>query len=289
MSVRVGAPAERLVERIRDLPAIPGVAMRASELLNDAQTSAQEISVLLASDPGLASKVLSIANSAYYGLPQRIGTLTHAVVLLGFNTVRNVVFASSLMRSLQACVPPGSYDYRQFWRHSMACGAISRLIAKRMRLPDMEEYFLMGLLHDVGKIVLLGWRPDEVARVQERVRAGEVPDDAERDELGTTHSQVGAALLQRWQLPELHIDAVCNHHAPELARHPEGAAIVHVADILVRAILLDCGYREHPPELSDEAWRMTGLRPSDLPPLFAEAVELVRRTEAALYPASSES
>ena len=163
MSVRVGAPAERLVERIRDLPAIPGVAMRASELLNDAQTSAQEISLLLASDPGLASKVLSIANSAYYGLP-------HAVVLLGFNTVRNVVFASSLMRSLQACVPPGSYDYRQFWRHSMACGAVSRLIAQRMRLPDMEEYFLMGLLHDVGKIVLLGWRPDEVARVQARVR-----------------------------------------------------------------------------------------------------------------------
>ncbi|MCA8922014.1 MAG: HDOD domain-containing protein [Planctomycetes bacterium] len=267
-------PAVAIVESVRNLPPLPHVALRMNEMLTNAETSARDVERLLSGDPAIASKVLNIANSAYFGVAQRIGTLTHAVMVLGFNTVRNVVFASTLLRSLGAS-DAQPHDPVRFWKHSTACGAASRLIAERLHLPHVEEYFLIGLLHDVGRVVIRGWRKQEAEEIAQLTAEGWTDVQAESEVLGTTHAQIGAALLQRWQLPSLHVDAVRHHHSPELAReNPIAAAIVHVADLLVDAVLLGSDEDSVVPSLSREAWDRLGLQPEDLPELFRGIFDL---------------
>ena len=185
-------PAVAIVESVRNLPPLPHVALRMNEMLTNAETSARDVERLLSGDPAIASKVLNIANSAYFGVAQRIGTLTHAVMVLGFNTVRNVVFASTLLRSLGAS-DAQPHDPVRFWKHSTACGAASRLIAERLHLPHVEEYFLIGLLHDVGRVVIRGWRKQEAEEIAQLTAEGWTDVQAESEVLGTTHAQIGAA------------------------------------------------------------------------------------------------
>lgn len=275
--------AERLVEEFHDLPPLPSIVVRLGELLSNPRTSAQKVGELLSSEPSIASKILGIANSAYYGFPERISTLSHAVVVLGFNTVRNIVLTSGIMRALNKFAREARYDHFRFWKHSVACGAASKVIASRLGGTRVEEYFIFGLLHDIGKLVIQGGRPGEARRVAELVAGGKKTLDAERIVLGTTHAEIGGALLARWRLPAVFDDAVRHHHAPALAREdPKAAAVVHVADVLVHALLLSGSEGESLPSLSAEAWAIVRLFPETLPGIFQEIFELIERAEAFL-------
>ncbi|RMG18541.1 MAG: HDOD domain-containing protein [Planctomycetota bacterium] len=283
----MSAVAAEIVAKIRDLPPLPSVVVRMHELLTDANTTAREIERLLASEPAIASKVLCIANSAYYGVGQRVGTLSHAVMVLGFNTVRNVVFASSLMRSLDACAAEGSYDPFRFWQHSIATGAACKLLARRLQLPHQEEYFLVGLLHDLGKVVLAGWVPvEEAERVRALTAEGEDEHAAERAVLGTDHAEVGAELLARWRLPIFHVEAVRHHHTPALSKERRASQVIHVADALTHALLLGVGERDSFPRLGEEAWAGVGPPPAELPQFFRDVFGLLAQAETVLNPRS---
>ncbi len=277
--------ARDLVDRVEGLPPMPLVALRLNELLSLPDTSALEIATLLGSDPAVAARVLRIANSAYQGCSHRIVTLGHAIMVLGFGAVRNIVLTMTLLRSLEEAAGFRPGEQRRLWRSAIATGAAAKVLAARRAHSQVEELFLMGLLHDVGRMVLRAWLPEASARIDAQVVEGVPRAEAEMRIVETTHEEIGAALLERWQLPAAFVDVARVHHDPGLAREARGAAaIVHVADVLAHALLFSPLSDEPAPPLSREAWQYVGLTPATLPAVLREVLDLVEDAEGLLLP-----
>jgi HD-like signal output (HDOD) protein len=279
--------ARDLVDRVEGLPPLPAIALRLNELLARPDTSALEVASLLGSDPAVAARVLRIANSASHGCSHRIQTLAHAIMVLGFGAVRNVVLAMTLLRSLESAASFRPGEQRRLWRSAVAAGAAAKVLAARRDHAHVEELFLMGLIHDVGRIVLRAWLPEQAARIDDQVLAGVPRAEAELLRLETTHEEIGAALLERWRLPPAYVEVARVHHDPGLAREHRGAAaIVHVADVLAAALLFGPLPDEPAPPLSREAWQYVGLTPASLPGVLRDILDLVADAEGLLLPRS---
>lgn len=269
----------RIVDRIQGLPTLPAMLSSINKLMVNPRTSAKEIAQLISSDPAITSKVLRVVNSSFYGFPNRISTVTHAIVILGFNTIRSIVLSTSIFDALRKAQPAHGFDRTAFWRHSIGAGACSRVLARRLGFTALEEFFIAGLLHDVGKIALDSYLPEEFAKVVGRVREADCTMlEAEEAVLGVSHADVGGWLLQRWSLSQGLVDAVSRHHTPALAgENLKSAAIVHVGDILSRALQIGSGGDRRMPPLSDEAWSSLGLAPDAFPSLLSEGADEAER------------
>ncbi len=267
---------------IASLPTLPTVVERLIRLLQDPQVSAEEIGKAISSDQALASKVLKLVNSAFYGFPGRIGTITHAVVILGFSTVKNIILTSTIFDFFRR---PGTkhsaFDMEKFWFHSLACGAASLSLAKHSGYADKEECFIGGLIHDIGKVVLYQYLPGEFCAVADHARSKDVLFlDAENTLLGITHQDIGALLAERWNLPIDLREVIRYHHQPSLCSPM--TAIVHAADIMVRAMDYGNGGDEKIPLMSDEVWKSLGLRATTLKPILASIDDEVQRASGLL-------
>ena len=233
-------PAEetrRLVQRIVDLPTLPIVVPQVLRLVEDQRASAGDLAKVIGSDQALASRILRLANSAFYGFRREIVTINHAVVLLGFDTVKSIVLAATVFETLNDGDVVSSFDRERFWLHVGATAAAARRIAKHLRIADPEAAFVGGLLHDVGKVVLDRFfyrRYAEAAR-----RAAESPcliREAETALFSVNHAAVGQWLAERWRFPAAIVEPVAFHHRPSAASadYRGLASVVHLADILTR-------------------------------------------------------
>lgn len=265
----------RVVDRIQGLPTLPSMLSSINRLMVNPRTSAKEIAQLISSDPSITSKVLRVVNSSFYGFPNRISTVTHAIVILGFNTIRSIVLSTSIFDALKKGPRADGFDRAAFWRHSIAAGACSRVIARKLGYTSLEEFFIAGLLHDVGKIALDSYLPEDFAKVTARVRAADITMlEAETEVLGVTHADVGGWLLERWSLSQGLVESVSHHHNPALAgANMKAAAIVHVGDILARALQFGSGGDRRMPPLSEEGWAALALSPDAFPSLLAEGAD----------------
>lgn len=227
----------RLVERIADLPTLPIVIPRILRLMEDPRSSAQDLARVIGSDQSLASRILRLANSAFYGFPREIASVNQAVVLLGFNTVKSIVLAATVFDTLAHGDAVSSFDRRQFWLHVVATATAARIVARGLRLADPEVAFVGGLLHDIGKVVLDRFLYRHYAEAAQLARDLPCPiREAEVALFGIDHAEVGRWLVQRWRLPSAIIEPVAFHHRPgaATAEHWGLSAIVHLADILAR-------------------------------------------------------
>jgi putative nucleotidyltransferase with HDIG domain len=269
----------RVVDRIQGLPTLPAMLSSINRLMVNPRTSAKEIAQLISSDPAITSKVLRVVNSSFYGFPNRISTVTHAIVILGFNTIRSIVLSTSIFDALRKSQPAHGFDRAAFWRHSIGAGACSRVLARKLGYTALEEFFIAGLLHDVGKIALDSYLPDDFAKVVAKVREADCTMlEAEEAVLGVNHADVGGWLLQKWSLSQGLVDAVARHHSPALAgENLKPAAIVHVGDMLSRALQIGSGGDRRMPPLSDEAWTALGITPADFPALLSEGSDEAER------------
>jgi putative nucleotidyltransferase with HDIG domain len=233
-------PAEetrRLVQRIVDLPALPIVVPQMLRMVEDQRSSAGDLARVIASDQGLALRILRLANSAFYGFRREIVTINHAVVLLGFDTVRSIVLAATVFDTLNEGDVVSNFDRGQFWLHVGMTAAAARRLARNLRAADPEAAFVGGLLHDVGKVVLDRFfyrRYAEAARL-----AAEGPcliREAEVTLFNTNHAEVGRWLTERWRFPAAIVEPVGFHHRPNGAapEYRNLASVVHLADILTR-------------------------------------------------------
>ncbi len=234
----------RLVQRVVNLPALPVVITRVLRLVEDPRSSAQDLVRVIGSDQALASRILRLANSAFYGFQREIVSLSHAVVLLGFDTVRSIVLAATVFNTVTDGGAASAFDRREFWRHAVATASGARMVARSLRMVDPEVAFLGGLLHDIGKVVLDRFfyrRYAEAARL-----AASLPcliREAEMTLFGVDHAEVGSWLAERWHLPPAFIEPVAFHHRPEAAS-PERwgiSACVHLADVLARNVGMGSG------------------------------------------------
>jgi HD-like signal output (HDOD) protein len=252
---------KRLTDKIVGLPTLPSMLGNINRLMLNPRTSAKEVAQLISSDPAIASKVLRVVNSSFYGFPNRITTITHAIVILGFNTVKSIVLSSTIFDVFKGDKTHESFDRANFWRHSVGCGAAARAVGRVIGYSALEEIFIAGLLSDVGKIVLDQYLHEYFVRIMEITRTKNcLLARAEEEVLGVTHADVGAWLFEKWNMSKGLIEAIRFHHNPALAGdHQRLAAIVHLADILVRAIRFGSGGDAKIPAISETAWQALGL------------------------------
>ncbi|MGH7441701.1 MAG: HDOD domain-containing protein, partial [bacterium] len=140
--------------RFKDLPTLPDVVARVMQIVSNPLTTAEDLNQVISLDPALTFKVLRLANSAFYGFPKEITTITHAVTILGFNTIRNLALSVSVHKMLFDGHDQGLFNYRDFWKHCVAVGVCSRMLAGRIGYKNEDNAFTAGLLHDMGKSLL---------------------------------------------------------------------------------------------------------------------------------------
>jgi len=230
--------AEALAAANPALGAMPEVLAALSAAMGNPGTSPATVAGIIQADPGLSARLLRVVNSALYGFPQRIDTITRAVTVIGVQQLSALAIGVSVL-DIFAGVPRDILDIRQFWRHSLACACGSRALASALGHPNTERYFVAGLLHDVGLLLFILHAPDRMRQVLALVRArGESLLAAERRVLGTDHCRAGAALLAGWGLPHGLVQAALRHHEPGLGDGGRDCSIVHVADFLAEALVL---------------------------------------------------
>jgi putative nucleotidyltransferase with HDIG domain len=244
------AALKRGIERMIELPTLPAVIQKVTSVIERQGTSAEDIGRIIETDQALSVKVLRLANSAYYGFPGRIASAGHAVVVLGVNVVKGLTLGASVFDMMVAA------GMGPLWRHSVAVGAAARILAERVGLKNGEEVFTAGLLHDIGKVVLTVKAPDVDARIKKIMRSRDCPQVvAEREVLQFTHADVAGWLAEAWHLPTVLKEPISWHHDPAKATTARlQTDVVHVADVLVKALGYGEAVDDPVPPLSQQAW-----------------------------------
>ncbi len=225
--------AGRILSSITNLPSIPIVVYEVTKIINDPSSSATQLSKVISKDQGLVAKVLSVANSPLYGIPRRVSTIEFAIVILGFNHIKNIVIALSMMDSLKT-IGDKRFDSKQYWTHSIMVATAAKRIADDLGFSTSGEAFTAGLLHDLGLPVINKYFTKEFKSIIENVeKDGMSLRGAELRAMGVTHSEIGKILMEKWNLPEQLSDVVLYHHNPiDAPENKELTAIVHLADYM---------------------------------------------------------
>lgn len=234
--------ADQLAAEVSQLASIPAIAFRVNDLLNNDSSSAWDIGALIEQDPALSAALLKIANSVLYNNGIPVTAIDRAVTMVGAREVRDLAFAVCA-GSAVASIPNTLIPMDQFWRHSLFCAAATRIVGEFAGLRGKDSLFMAGLLHDIGRLVMFGQRP-ELAREVIACAPGNAPGDittlSERDVFGFDHAEAGAALIGLWQLPEYLQFAVRYHHEPQRAsQHGELALCVYAANALACYVAAD--------------------------------------------------
>ena len=245
------------LDRTQELPTLSAVAMQVNQMLQDIETSAQKLAKVIEIDQAIAPKLLKLVNSAFFGFSSKVSSVSHAVMLLGFNTVRNAVLSIAVIDGLDAQKKLPDFDMLQFWRHAIGVAVSANHLDKQTGGRCRENAFTAGLIHDIGKIVMAQFFTDHMALAlqvmsRDRVNFG----DAEQCYFAMGHAAIGAYLARRWNLPDAMTRAIKRHHSAS----PKDDAlplIVHTADALVHTHL------EQDPEerawpIHTTAWELLG-------------------------------
>ena len=247
-----------VVGRLQDLPSLPAVVM---ELLTSIDQEDVDISVLarkVSHDQALTAKTLRLANSSTYGLQVKVTTIQQAIAFLGFQTTRKLITAAAVTGCFSAGQCAG-FDDKAFWRHSIATAACARVLARHLRF-NQDYAFTAGLLHDIGRLVLVSTYPRRYADVIAWRRARDCElIEAERAVLGLDHVMAGIALAERWNFSETLRLGIAWHHEPERAGAGFLATIVHVANAIVHALDVAGEVNDLVPPVSPVAWDALGL------------------------------
>ena len=275
--------ARELVNGALEVPSLPMIFTRIDESVNNPRSSLADIGKIISEDSSLTARLLKIVNSAFYSFPSKIETISRAVTIVGTQQLRDLALATSVMKLFQG-IPPELMDMEAFWKHSIGCGVTARVLATYRREANVERFFVAGILHDIGRLILCMKDPDWMKMAITRCRNNdELLFKIEYEELGFDHAAVGRVLLQNWKLPASLEETVAFHHNPEAAtRYPIEAAIIHVADVISHVLQLGNSGERFVPPLSSNAWERLQMTPSQLASLceqvdrqYQEATEWV--------------
>jgi putative nucleotidyltransferase with HDIG domain len=247
---------KRITESIISLPTLPTVVSKMIQLVDNPKTSASSLARLIYTDQALTARILKLANSAYYGFPREISTVNLAIVVLGFNTVKEMGLSLSVFEFFKDDKSDATFDISRFWQHSIGCGSAARMLARHVNYHLTGEAFVAGLLHDIGKVILRQYLAKEFTFIIEKVSHGEVDlDEVEMDIVGTTHAQIGAWLSEKWNLPRIIVDGIAFHHVPWQAKEDQIlVAIVSLANYLCHFSQIGSSGRLNPKKPGDLTW-----------------------------------
>ncbi len=259
----------KIYSKIEELPTLPSVLPRLMHLMEDEMVSASHVADIIAGDPALTSKILKAANSAYYGFPQEIDTLERAVALLGFNMVRSLALSIGIMHSLPSGTPSSHFSEEGLWTHSLAVAKAMERLGKNARPGESRDHiFVVGLLHDIGKVVLIEFFRETFVQALEAAQRPETAllHEAERGLFGFDHGEVGAMLLTRWRIPPVIAGPIGVHHGTDF---PEGmdeadVALLRISDALCQNLDLGEGGSLTPIDIPGEDLKVLRIGEKEL-------------------------
>lgn len=265
-----------------DLPALPVVAAELMTLAHDPDTAYERLAEIVVREPVLAARILRLVNSAYFGLSRKVTDIRHAVFLLGFRTVRTVALTAAVLVAFKD-TKAGHFDLRRYWQHSISTAAVCRTLAARCGAADAETAFSLGLLHDIGKLLLARYRSEDMKNVITNAEEkGLSFIESEQEIVPIAHPQLGAWFARRWNLPAVLVDGIAWHHVtPEGEFRPLHAAVQfanYLCAIKGLATSGSCGTAA----LRREVWTTLGLATSDLPSLIEVINEEIKTGESLL-------
>lgn len=265
-----------ILAKAKSFPSMPEAAAKLLKLLDNPDATAAQIEQILRYDAGLTANLLKLTNSVYFGLPCKVGSVTQAVVLLGWKKLIQLVMASCVNAVMGKPVPGYDLPAGELWRHSIAVSVAAEGLAKELKVSASEEIFTAALLHDVGKLVLGGFVKEDLEKIETEASRGISFEVAEHMVLGTDHTEVGAQILKNWSFPPALVNAVRWHHDPDSAGKTDTLVdIVHVANILCLMLGIGVGREGLCYKPSPLATKRLGLRTNDLEMVASRTLQYV--------------
>jgi len=262
------AQFKKMLREIKNLPTLPGIVAKLGKMAEDPDTTTEQMGRVISKDHILATKLLRLVNSAFYGFPQRISSLNSAIILLGFNVIKSLIISASIFEVMEA-------QDVELWEHSLGCAVVCNVLARHLGVKDPEEISTAGLIHDIGKVAIKMELPREYEMITDLSQEKKISRlEAEREILGLDHAEVGSWLAKSWNLPNKLVEPIACHHDPQLAREEQMAsAIVHFGNIMIRGLGYGHAGDIWVPPLNNKAWKVLDLAPIDIDPLLQEIEE----------------
>lgn len=217
---------EELINTLKEVPAMPNVIVHALNIMKDPDSSTKELAKIISYDQSLSTKVLTLVNSAYYGFPKQITSISQAISLIGMSKAKNMIVAVAMRPMLT------NQGDKELWKHSITTAVGCEYMAKSLKIMDADEAFVIGFLHDLGKVILNLKDAKLYEKVKETAKAGSNLLEVEQIYFGTDHCQMGSLLAKKWQLPLLINNAIKYHHEPNLSSMPTACTLVYLVDKL---------------------------------------------------------
>ena len=252
--------AKDVALKIKSLASLPEVCIKINELADDPNVSTNDIKKVIETDPAISAKLLQIANSSYFGHVMRVEDLNRAIMLIGTQGLRDLVWAMSSITTFSN-LNADNVDMRKFWEHSLYTGLVAKILSKKCHVINQDRLFLSGLLHDIGHLALYQVMPEEME--VSFIRAKENQEHliiAEKSVLGFTHPAVSYGLLKMWKLPDSICQSVAYHHQPgKCDAYRLDTSIVHLSDNIAKMADKSSNYMENQIDIDSNAWKTTGL------------------------------
>ncbi len=281
---------ERILKSLDDLPAMPQVVLKARQIMADVNSGIKDVVRVLETDQAITTRILKVANSAYYGMSGKISTINHASVVLGYKTIGELITVASSSGLLDRVLKGYGLGSGDLWKHSLSVAIGARILANRKNSELAETSFSVGLLHDAGKLVLDNYiieRKDEFDEILEHGR--DTFMNAEMQIFGFSHAEIGFDVCDRWGIPDDIANAIKWHHSPLGSEKDELSYIVHMADTIVNMAdsfekmgSMGAGLDALMYMVDDQAMKFLGIKEEDIKPLIDEIGETVGEMTGAL-------
>jgi HD-like signal output (HDOD) protein len=265
------------LDAIEKLPTLPAVVNQLNQLIASNRSSMAQIASVIARDQAIASRVIRLVNSAFYGLQGRVTSIQQAITLLGLNTVKNLVTGVAVVKAFENSSKSSLFDHQKFWMHTFACAVLSREIARKRRCAEPEDYFMSGLLHDIGILVLdQFFNPQFMNIINACTKSSSGYTDTEQNIIGTTHCEVGEYLANKWHIPEILALSIRYHHTPLYALNKAPSSLdilftVHISDSFIQSAGYHIGFDGEPAKCSRVILHRLGINESEINPVWEEA------------------
>ncbi len=251
-----------LVELIRNdvnLSTLPYIFMQINESIHNPNSSTKDIADVISLDTNISARLLKIVNSTFYGFPSKIDTISRAVTIIGTRYLSILAIGVKIINTFKN-IPNDLVNMKSFWKHSIVCGTIARILASHKNIQNTERLFVAGLLHDIGRLIFYNYTPINARNTILKARNGnELLNEVEHENMNLDHAKIGGLLFKEWKLPISLENIVQYHHSPMLSNDPLEPAIVHLSDIMANALNMGSSGERFVPPLDHDAWTCIGL------------------------------
>ncbi len=273
-----------IIEGVEDFPTLPTIYSKLLDMLVDPHATAEGMAGIISTDPVAATKLLKVVNSPLYGLQGNVDTISQAIVHVGFGEVRNLVLALSVIDLFSKLDSGENFSITDFWKHSIAVGTISRLLAKKLHIRYVENYYIAGILHDIGKIFFLKtFGETYIATVDRAISTGKSLSESEFDKFGINHLEAGRLIAEKWQLPGNLIHAIKYHNDGKVdGEFNREVATICLSDKIANILELGSSSLFKVSKPDPGIWSYMAIQPEMIKSLYRDILEVYSQSVSIL-------